>query len=151
MLLGFGVACALVEARRSGQGQVIDAAMVEGASLLAAMFSGSSRRGNWSEQRGVNVLDTGAPLVQRLWTKDGKYISIGSIEERFFQELLSRLDLREKNFPSQHDRARWPEMRALFRKHLQIEDPGRMVQGVRGFRRLLRAGPQLLGIEDASP
>jgi alpha-methylacyl-CoA racemase len=116
MLLGFGVACALVEARRSGKGQVIDAAMVEGASLLAAMFSGFLAAGNWSEARGVNVLDTGAPWYNVYETKDGKHVSIGAIEERFFQELLLKLGLDAQSLPAQHERARWPEMHALFEK-----------------------------------
>jgi alpha-methylacyl-CoA racemase len=113
MLLGFGVTCALLEAQRSGKGQVVDAAMVEGASLLAAMFSGFIAAKTWSEERGVNILDTGAPWYNVYETKDGKYVSIGSIETRFYQELLSRLELPDLG---QHDRARWPEMKALFEK-----------------------------------
>jgi len=112
MLLGFGVACALLEAQRSGKGQVVDAAMVEGAALLAAMFSGFIASKNWSEERGSNILDTGAPWYDVYQTKDGKYISIGSIETRFFEELVQRLKL--TNVPPQHDRSRWPEMKALF-------------------------------------
>ena len=114
MLLGFGVACALLEAARSGRGQVVDAAMVEGASLLAAMFAGFLASKDWSEERGANILDSGAPWYDVYETKDGKYVSIGSIESRFFADLVSRLGLRE--VPAQHDRARWPEMRALFEK-----------------------------------
>jgi alpha-methylacyl-CoA racemase len=116
MLLGFGVACALLEARRSGKGQVVDAAMVEGASLLAAMFSGFLAANNWSEERGVNVLDTGAPWYDVYETKDGKYVSIGAIESRFFEELLLRLNLSEETVPPQHERAGWPQMKALFGK-----------------------------------
>jgi alpha-methylacyl-CoA racemase len=114
MLLGFGVACALIEAARSGRGQVVDAAMVEGASLLAAMFAGFLKAGSWSETRGDNILDTGAPWYDVYQTQDGKYVSIGAIEERFFAELLSRLKL--TNVPGQHDRKRWPEMKSLFEK-----------------------------------
>jgi alpha-methylacyl-CoA racemase len=114
MLLGFGVACALIEAQRSGKGQVVDAAMVEGASLLAAMFSGFLAANNWSEERGANILDTGAPWYNVYETKDGKYVSIGSIETRFFEELIQRLGL--ANVPPQHDRSRWPEMKTLFEK-----------------------------------
>src|SRR5690349_14055521 len=91
MRLGFGAACALLEARRSGKGQVIDAAMVEGASLLAAMFSGFLASGSWSEERAVNFLDTGAPWYEVYETKDGKYVAVGAIEGRFFEELISRL------------------------------------------------------------
>ena len=111
MLLGFGIACALLEAARSGKGQVVDAAMVDGASLLAAMFSGFLASGNWSEERGVNILDTGAPWYDVYATKDGKYVSIGAIEARFYEALLQKLDL--KDLP-QHERARWPEIRARF-------------------------------------
>jgi alpha-methylacyl-CoA racemase len=108
MLLGFGVACALLEAGRSGRGQVVDAAMVDGASLLAAMFSGFLASGNWSEERGVNLLDSGAPWYDVYRTQDGKYVSIGSIEGKFYAELVARLNL---DLPGQYDRARWPEMR----------------------------------------
>jgi alpha-methylacyl-CoA racemase len=112
MLLGFGVACALLEASRSGRGQVIDAAMVDGAALLAAMFHGFLAAKAWSEERGVNTLDTGAPWYDVYETKDGKYVCIGAIEAKFFAELLSRLQLHD--LPAQHDRSRWPEMRGRF-------------------------------------
>src|SRR5258706_3407702 len=111
MLLGCGVACALVEAGRSGRGQVVDAAMVEGASLLAAMSSGFLATGDWSEERGSNILDTGAPWYNVYETKDGKYVSIGAIEARFYEELLKRLNLKDL---AQNDRAGWPEMKKVF-------------------------------------
>ena len=112
MLLGFGVACALFEASRSGRGQVVDAAMVDGAALLAAMFQGFLQANQWSEERGVNILDTGAPWYDVYPTKDGKYVCIGAIEAKFFAELTQKLELGE--LPAQHDRSRWPEMRARF-------------------------------------
>ena len=112
MLLGFGIACALVEARRSGKGQVVDAAMVDGASLLASMFHGFLKVNQWSEERGANILDTGAPWYDVYETSDGKYVSIGSIEAKFYEELLARLEL--KDLPAQHDRARWPALRQAF-------------------------------------
>ena len=112
MVLGFGIACALFEASRSGKGQVVDAAMVEGASLLAAMFHGLLKAEQWSEMRGANILDTGAPWYDVYETKDGKHVSIGAIEARFFDELVARLGL--KDLPGQHDRSRWPEMRSIF-------------------------------------
>jgi alpha-methylacyl-CoA racemase len=113
MLLAFGVACGLIEAARSGRGQVIDAAMVEGASLLAGMFAGFLAANSWSEERGTNILDTGAPWYNVYETKDGKYVSIGSIEGRFYEELLRKLDVPDLG---QHDRSRWPEMKTLFEK-----------------------------------
>jgi len=114
MQLGFGICCALVDALRSGKGQVVDAAMVEGASLLAAMFSGMLAAKRWSEARGENTLDSGAPWYDVYETKDGRYVSIGAIEARFYAELLERLGLTGENLPDQHDRARWPELRARF-------------------------------------
>ena len=112
MLLGFGVACALLEAQRSGRGQVVDAAMVDGAALLATMFHGFLKANQWSEERGVNILDTGAPWYDVYETADGRHVAIGAIEDKFFAELVSRLGL--KHLPAQHDRSRWPEMRRRF-------------------------------------
>jgi alpha-methylacyl-CoA racemase len=114
MLLAFGVACALLEARASGKGQVVDAAMVDGASLLAAMFSGFLAANHWSEERGVNLLDSGAPWYDVYETKDGKYVSIGAIEARFYDELLARLNLERQGLPAQHDRGGWPVLRRKF-------------------------------------
>ncbi len=116
MLLALGIACALLEAGRSGKGQVVDAAMVEGASLLAAMFSGFLAAKSWSEERGVNILDTGAPWYDVYETADGKYVAIGAIEAKFYGELLSRLNLEGENLQGQYERARWPEMREIFRR-----------------------------------
>lgn len=114
MLLGFGIACALLEARSSGKGQIIDAAMVEGASLLAASFSGMLATQSWNEERGTNILDTGAPWYDVYETADGHYVSIGAIEARFYDELLVRLNLAGEALPGQHDRAGWPILRNRF-------------------------------------
>jgi alpha-methylacyl-CoA racemase len=111
MLLAFGVVCALIEASRSGRGQVIDAAMVDGASLLAAMFFGLLHGNQITEARGQNVLDTGAPWYNVYETKDGKYVSVGAIEARFFDELVTRLGVKGL---AQHDRSRWPQMAQQF-------------------------------------
>jgi len=116
MLLALGIACALLEAGRSGKGQVVDAAMVEGASLLAAMFHGFLKADQWSETRGANILDTGAPWYDVYETRDGKYVAIGAIEAKFYDELLSRLSLEGGNLPGQYERARWPELREIFRR-----------------------------------
>jgi alpha-methylacyl-CoA racemase len=109
MFLAFGVVSALLEAQRSGKGQVVDAAMVDGAALLAAMFSGFLAAKQWSEERGTNVLDTGAPWYDVYETADGKYVAIGAIEDKFFAELGAKLKLID--LPPQYDRSRWPEMR----------------------------------------
>jgi alpha-methylacyl-CoA racemase len=114
MLLAFGIACGLVESQRSGKGQVVDAAMVDGASLLAAMFSGMMAAGRWNETRGDNVLDTGAPWYDVYETRDGKYVAIGSIEPKFYEELLLKLDLQGESLPGQQDRQGWPLLRKAF-------------------------------------
>ncbi|TAK72317.1 MAG: CoA transferase [Betaproteobacteria bacterium] len=114
MYLAFGIACALYEARASGKGQVIDAAMSDGAASLMGIFYGRMAAGIWRDQRGVNVLDTGAPWYNVYETADGKHVAIGSIEGRFYAELLERLSLDPKTLPGQHERERWPELCAAF-------------------------------------
>ena len=114
MYLAFGIACALFEARASGQGQVIDAAMSEGAASLMAIFYGRMAAGHWRDQRGVNALDTGAPWYDVYETADGKHVAIGSIEGRFYAELLERLGLDATALPGQHERKRWSELRGAF-------------------------------------
>ena len=114
MLLAFGIACALFEAQRSGKGQVVDAAMVEGASLLTTMFWGMLAGKRWSDERGTNVLDSGAPWYDTYATKDGQFVAIGAIEPKFYDELLVRLGLSTESLPDQNDRAGWPALRARF-------------------------------------
>jgi alpha-methylacyl-CoA racemase len=121
MLLAFGIACALVETRASGKGQVVDAAMIDGASLLAAMFSGMMAAGRWSETRGENVLDTGAPWYDAYETVDGKYVAIGAIEPKFYAELLERLGLAGSALPKQHDRKGWPALRRAFAERFKAK------------------------------
>ena len=114
MLLAFGVACAVIEARTSGCGQVVDTAMVDGASLLATMFNGMLAAGQWTEERGTNMLDGGAPWYGTYRTRDGKFVAIGAIEPKFYRELIERLGLADAGLPAQFDRARWPELQAVF-------------------------------------
>ena len=114
MLLAFGIAAALVEAQRSGKGQVVDAAMCEGASLLSTMFHGMLASKRWTEKRASNFLDSGAPWYDTYETKDGKHVSIGSIEVRFYADLLERLGIAGEDLPKQHDRAGWPKLRERF-------------------------------------
>jgi len=112
MLLAFGVVCAMLESARSGKGQVVDAAMVDGAALLAAMMHGMRASGMWRPERGTNLLDTGAWFYDAYETADGKYISIGSIEPQFLAELvrITGLDA-EGPLPHQMDRDAWPAMK----------------------------------------
>ena len=112
MYLAFGVVCALLEARSSGKGQVVDAAMVDGAASLGAAIFGLRAAGIWNENRADNILDSGAPWYDVYETADGKYISIGSIEERFFNLLLEKLDLRAPELRNR-DRSNWPRLRTV--------------------------------------
>lgn len=112
MLLAFGIACGIIEARASGRGQVVDAAMVDGASLLATMFHGMLAGKQWSDERGRNVLDTGSPWYDTYETQDGRHVAVGAIEPKFYATLIERLGLASPPLPAQHDRARWPELRA---------------------------------------
>jgi alpha-methylacyl-CoA racemase len=114
MLLGFGIVCALLEAQRSGRGQVVDAAMIDGASLLATMFAGMAAAGRWQNQRGSNSLDGGAPYYDTYETRDGRYVAIGANEPKFYAELLERLGLAKETLPAQSDRTGWPELRRRF-------------------------------------
>ena len=112
MYLAFGVVCALLEAGRSGRGQVVDAAMVDGAASLAAAVYGLRAKGMWNDERGDNILDSGAPWYDVYETQDGKYVAIGSIEGRFYGELLRLTGLAGEALPPQWEKARWGELRA---------------------------------------
>jgi alpha-methylacyl-CoA racemase len=114
MFLAFGVVCALLEAQKSGKGQVVDAAMVDGAAYLAAGIYGLYSQGTWADERGVNVIDSGAPWYDVYQTKDGKWLSVGAIEKRFYAELVEKLGLGKAELPKQHDRKGWPELRHRF-------------------------------------
>ena len=112
LILAFGIACALVERARSGQGQVIDAAMVDGAALLMAAIHGLRAMGAWKEERGANMLDSGAHFYDAYETKDGKYVSVGSIEPQFYELLLKHSGLAGEELPPQRDQRHWPRMKA---------------------------------------
>jgi alpha-methylacyl-CoA racemase len=114
MFLAFGVVCALLEAQRSGLGQVVDAAMVDGSAALMALMFGLFSQGSWKDERGVNVLDTGAPWYDTYATRDGKWLAVGAIEKRFYQEFVERLGLNLADLPRQHDRNGWPVLRRRF-------------------------------------
>jgi alpha-methylacyl-CoA racemase len=114
MFLAFGVVCALLEARRSGKGQVVDAAMVDGAAYLMALMYGMFAQGIWRDERGANVLDTGSPWYDVYQTKDGKWLSVGAIEQRFYEEFVAKLGLALAELPKQHDRSGWPDLRRRF-------------------------------------
>ncbi|MGH9103742.1 MAG: CaiB/BaiF CoA transferase family protein [Acidimicrobiales bacterium] len=111
MLLAFGVVCALLEATNSGEGQVVDAAMVDGAAVLTTMFYGMRAGGLQSDERGTNMLDSGAHFYDVYETADGGYVSVGSIEPQFYAELLRLTGLEGHDLPAQMDRVQWPALK----------------------------------------
>lgn len=113
MFLAFGVVAALLEAKTSGKGQVVDAAMVDGAAYLMGMVFGMRSAGRWQDERGVNILDTGAPWYEVYETRDGKWLAVGAIETKFYAELIQKLGLGGRgDLPKQFDTKRWPELRS---------------------------------------
>jgi alpha-methylacyl-CoA racemase len=114
MFMAFGLVCGILEAQRSGKGQVLDVAMVDGSAVLMSMMWGLRNIGAWQETHGVNFLDTGAPFYDTYETADGKYVSLGSLEPQFYAELIQRLGLDSEDLPGQMDRAEWEKLRARF-------------------------------------
>ncbi|MFF5986454.1 CaiB/BaiF CoA transferase family protein [Prauserella flavalba] len=112
MLLAFGVLCGLVEARTSGLGQVVDAAMIDGTALLTTVFHALRNAGDWADEPGTNVLDSGAHFYEVYDTADG-HVAVGALEPRFYAELLRLLELDPAEFP-QWERSRWTELKHRF-------------------------------------
>jgi alpha-methylacyl-CoA racemase len=113
LYLALGILAAILEARASGQGQVVDAAMVEAASHMMTMFHGLRASGDWSLERGVNVIDTGAFFYDCFECADGKLVSVAAIEPKFFRQLLKRLELDPTTVPAQADKQHAREARAM--------------------------------------
>jgi len=111
LYLAVGILAALLEARTSGKGQVVDAAMVDGAAHLMTMFYEMRATGVWTDEVGTNLLDTGAHFYDAYETRDGKYISLGAIEPKFYAELLRLSGLEKEDLPAQNDRAQWPALK----------------------------------------
>ena len=109
MLLAFGLVCALLEAQKSGKGQVVDTAMIDGVGTLMAMFFTMQAAGYFRMERGTNLLDGGAHFYNTYETSDGKYISIGSIEPQFYAELVKKAELPAAEFSAQMDTKKWQE------------------------------------------
>ncbi|MFA5566377.1 MAG: CaiB/BaiF CoA-transferase family protein [Acidimicrobiia bacterium] len=111
LMLAFGLVCGMLEAQKTGAGQVVDAAMVDGSAVLMTMFHAFNAMGIWNPERGTNLLDTGAHFYDTYECADGKYVSIGSIEPQFYAELLRLTGLSEDgDFTAQMERSRWPEL-----------------------------------------
>ena len=112
MLLAFGIVCGIVEARTSGQGQVVDAAMVDGTAVLTTFMHGMMAMGGWKDERGVNMLDSGAHFYEVYTCADGRFLSVGAIEPQFYAELLEKTGLADDaEFLQQNDKAQWPHLK----------------------------------------
>ncbi len=114
MLLAFGLLAGIISARTTGRGQVVDAAMVDGSASLMAMTHSFLNVGLWKEERGVNLLDTGAHFYEVYETSDARFMAVGAIERQFYAALLEGLGLSTVELPSQMDRDSWPEMKVRF-------------------------------------
>ena len=110
MFLAFGIVSALLEAGKSGKGQVVDVSMVEGSAYLMSGIYGLHASGRWNAERGTNFLDTGAHYYNTYETSDGRYVSVGAIEPKFYEQLLERIGLAGEELPGQNDRESWPAM-----------------------------------------
>jgi alpha-methylacyl-CoA racemase len=124
MLLAFGIVCAILDARGSGRGQVVDAAMVDGAALLSTAIHGLRAGGVWSDEPGTNVLDSGAHFYEVYETADGGHVAVGALEPQFYTELLRLLEIDPADAP-QWDTARWPALKerlaSIFRTRTRTE------------------------------
>ncbi len=122
MFLLVGILAALWERQTSGKGQVVDAAMVDGSSVLMQMMWSFRASGMWSDERGTNMLDTGAPYYDTYECSDGRYVAVGAIEPQFYALLLQGLGLDSADLPGQNDIGRWEELRAAFTEAFAARD-----------------------------
>jgi alpha-methylacyl-CoA racemase len=122
MFLLVGILAALWERQTSGKGQVIDAAMIEGSSVLIQMMWAMRAMGMWTDERGTNMLDGGAPYYDTYECADGRYVAVGAIEPQFYAAMLAGLGLDGEELPGQNDRDRWPELRARLAEVIGSKD-----------------------------
>ena len=123
LMLAYGMVCALLEAKNSGRGQVVDAAMIDGASTLMASTFAANQVGFWTDERGTNLLDGGSHFYDVYETADGKYISLGSIEPQFYAALLEKLGDDATHFENQFDMENWPAMKDRMAAIILAQNP----------------------------
>ena len=151
MMLAFGMVAALLESARSGEGQVVDAAMVDGSASLMTIIYSFHAFGIWGEERGSNMLDTGAPFYEVYETSDGKYFACGGIEAKFYAELLEGLGLAgDDSLPGADGPGPVAGHEGAFRRRVPHQDPRRVGGHLRRYRCLRRAGPVTVGGPRAS-
>lgn len=113
LMLAYGMVCALLEAKVSGQGQVVDAAIIDGVTTLMSAFFSAQNMGAWKE-RGTNMLDSGAPFYNTYQCSDGEYIAVGAMEPQFYQQFIEGLGLAAVDLPKQHDKSQWASLKQIF-------------------------------------
>ncbi len=143
MLVLLGIVAALYEREKSGRGQVIDAAMVDGVSVLAQAMWTLKSTGRLADERESFLLDGSAPYYRTYETADGKYMAVGSIEPQFFAQLLAGLGLAADEVPAQSDKARHPEMQRIFTERFASKTRDEWTRDLRRHRRVRHAGAQL--------
>jgi len=121
MLCAMGILLSLIEREKSGKGQVVDAAMVDGAAYLSTVLYGLFANGLISGESGTNMIDGGAPFYQVYETLDGKFLAVGAIEEKFYSQLLEGIGIEASSFPDQNATERWPEMIATLQKQFKTK------------------------------
>jgi len=124
LYLALGILSALHERQQSGQGQVVDAAMVDGAASLMTMFYGMLEAGEWQVRRGANVIDSGAPWYDTYECSDGGFIALGAVEEKFYRELVIALGLEFDALPDRNERGNWPAIRSAFAARIRERTRG---------------------------
>ena len=115
MFLALGIVSALLNIKQGGKGQVVDAAMVDGASVLMSMFYAFKASGFWLEERESNMLDGGAHFYDTYECSDGKFLAVGAIEPQFYLVLLEKLEISDEKFQNQHDRNQWPDLKEIIK------------------------------------
>ena len=148
--LAYGVVCALLEASRTGKGQVVDAAMLDGVMSLYSVFYGMSASGMHTEEIGTNLFDGGAPFYNVYETSDGKYVTAAPIEPHFYRQLLDALGIPADELPAAVRPSQWPAGPRAARRRLPHPDPRRVAAAAGRHRRLLRAGDAARGGARAS-
>jgi alpha-methylacyl-CoA racemase len=132
MYLAVGVLAAVMHARETGRGQVVDAAMVDGVTHLMSAFQAYRQQGTWADARGCNIVDGGAPYYGCYETSDGKYIAVGAMEPQFYANLLAVMALRPETLPAQNDKTAWPALRARFAEVFRQRTRADWVQAAAG-------------------
>jgi alpha-methylacyl-CoA racemase len=146
MYLCVGLLAAVMEARQSGQGQTIDVAMIDGVTHLMSAFQAMRQQGRWSDERGANLVDGGAPFYGAYETKDGRFVAVGAIEPHFYAQLIACLGLEATPLPDQNDRTSWPAMRERFAAVFRTRTRDEWVEAAQGKDACL--GP-VLSIDEA--